>query len=45
MRAAVVSCLYPVADGGAGLRREDVRTKVSGLSETPSARIIVLFGS
>ncbi len=43
MRAAVVSCLYPVADGGAGLRRalEDVRTKVSQAIRN-GARIIVL---
>src|SRR6478735_8680643 len=43
MRAAVVSCLYPVADSGAGLRRalEDVRTKVSQAIRN-GARIIVL---
>jgi glutamate synthase (NADPH/NADH) large chain len=43
MRAAVVSCLYPVADGGSGLRRalEDVRTKVSQAIRN-GARIIVL---
>ncbi|WP_018603203.1 glutamate synthase large subunit [Mycobacterium sp. 155] len=43
MRAAVVNCLYPVADGGAGLRRalEDVRTKVSQAIRN-GARIIVL---
>ena len=43
MRAAVVSCLFPVADGGAGLRRalEDVRTKVSQAIRN-GARIIVL---
>ena len=43
MRAAVISCLYPVADGGEGLRRalEDVRTKVSQAIRN-GARIIVL---
>jgi glutamate synthase (NADPH/NADH) large chain len=43
MRAAVVSCLYPVADGGSGLCRalEDVRTKVSQAIRN-GARIIVL---
>ncbi|CAN5652958.1 glutamate synthase large subunit [soil metagenome] len=43
MRAAVVSCLYPVADGGVGLRRalEDVRKKVSQAIRN-GARIIVL---
>ncbi|CAN5377299.1 glutamate synthase large subunit [soil metagenome] len=43
MRAAVVSCLFPVADGGPGLRRalEDVRKKVSQAIRN-GARIIVL---
>jgi glutamate synthase (NADPH) large chain len=43
LRAAVVSCLFPVADGGAGLRRalEDVRKKVSQAIRN-GARIIVL---
>ncbi|MHA3018745.1 glutamate synthase large subunit [Mycobacterium sp. BMJ-28] len=43
MRAAVVSCLYPVADGGPGLRRalEEVRAKVSQAIRN-GARIIVL---
>jgi glutamate synthase (NADPH/NADH) large chain len=43
MRAAVVSCLYPVAEGGVGLRRalEDVRKKVSQAIRN-GARIIVL---
>ncbi len=43
MRAAVVSCLYPVAEGGKGLRRalEDVRKKVSQAIRN-GARIIVL---
>ncbi|WP_176562263.1 glutamate synthase large subunit [Mycolicibacterium palauense] len=43
MRAAVVRCLYPVADGGPGLRRalEDVRKKVSQAIRN-GARIIVL---
>jgi glutamate synthase (NADPH/NADH) large chain len=43
MRAAVVSCLYPVADGGPGLQRalEDVRKKVSQAIRN-GARIIVL---
>ncbi|CAN5405645.1 glutamate synthase large subunit [soil metagenome] len=43
MRAAVVSCLYPVADAGPGLRRalEDVRKKVSQAIRN-GARIIVL---
>ena len=43
MRAAVVQCLFPVADGGPGLRRalEDVRTKVSQAIRN-GARIIVL---
>lgn len=43
MRAAVVQCLFPVADGGQGLRRalEDVRTRVSQAIRN-GARIIVL---
>jgi glutamate synthase (NADPH) large chain len=43
MRAAVVRCLYPVADGGPGLQRalEDVRKKVSQAIRN-GARIIVL---
>ena len=43
MRAAVISCLYPVAEGGKGLRRalEDVRKKVSQAIRN-GARIIVL---
>ena len=43
MRAAVISCLYPVAEGGLGLRRalEDVRKKVSQAIRN-GARIIVL---
>jgi glutamate synthase (NADPH) large chain len=43
MRAAVVNCLYPVAEGGRGLRRalEDVRKKVSQAIRN-GARIIVL---
>ena len=43
MRAAVVRCLYPVAEGGIGLRRalEDVRKKVSQAIRN-GARIIVL---
>ncbi|MDR3660670.1 MAG: glutamate synthase large subunit, partial [Mycobacterium sp.] len=43
MRAAVVNCLYPVADGGPGLRRalEEVRNKVSQAIRN-GARIIVL---
>ncbi|MBS1692710.1 MAG: glutamate synthase large subunit [Actinobacteria bacterium] len=43
MRAAVIGCLYPVADGGPGLRRalEDVRKKVSQAIRN-GARIIVL---
>jgi glutamate synthase (NADPH/NADH) large chain len=43
MRAAVVRCLYPVAEGGVGLRRalEDVRKKVSQAIRN-GARIIVL---
>jgi glutamate synthase (NADPH) large chain len=43
MRAAVVNCLFPVADGGPGLRRalEDVRKKVSQAIRN-GARIIVL---
>jgi glutamate synthase (NADPH/NADH) large chain len=43
MRAAVVRCLYPVADGGQGLRRalEEVRNKVSQAIRN-GARIIVL---
>ena len=43
MRAAVVRCLYPVADGGKGLRRalEEVRNKVSQAIRN-GARIIVL---
>ncbi len=43
MRAAVINCLYPVAEGGRGLRRalEDVRTKVSQAIRN-GALIIVL---
>ncbi|MCX2933440.1 glutamate synthase large subunit [Mycobacterium sp. CVI_P3] len=43
MRAAVVQCLYPVADGAQGLRRalEDVRKRVSQAIRN-GARIIVL---
>ncbi|MFA5710356.1 glutamate synthase large subunit [Mycolicibacterium sp.] len=43
MRAAVIQCLFPVADGGQGLRRalEDVRTRVSQAIRN-GARIIVL---
>ncbi len=43
MRAAVISCLFPVAEGGKGLRRalEDVRKKVSQAIRN-GARIIVL---
>src|SRR6195952_5456177 len=43
MRAAVISCLYPVSDAGPGLRRalEDVRKKVSQAIRN-GARIIVL---
>lgn len=43
MRAAVIRCLYPVADGGSGLRRslENVRTRVSQAIRN-GARIIVL---
>ncbi|MGK2879926.1 MAG: glutamate synthase large subunit [Mycobacterium sp.] len=43
MRAAVVRCLYPVAEGGPGLRRalEDVRKKVSQAIRN-GARILVL---
>jgi len=43
MRAAVIRCLYPVEEGGVGLRRalEDVRKKVSQAIRN-GARIIVL---
>jgi glutamate synthase (NADPH/NADH) large chain len=43
MRTSVVRCLYPVAEGGAGLRRalDEVRTKASA-AIADGARIIVL---
>ncbi|BBZ67545.1 glutamate synthase [Mycolicibacterium insubricum] len=43
LRAAVIQCLYPVADGGPGLRKalEDVRKRVSQAIRN-GARLIVL---
>ncbi len=43
MRAAVISCLYPVAKGGAGLRRalDDIRAEASA-AIAGGARILIL---
>ncbi len=44
MRAAVISCLYPVAKGGAGLRRalDDIRAEAASAAIAGGARILIL---